>query len=143
MVENRGTTMRSPGHASLIDVLDRVLDKGIVIDAWGLAGIALITVDAKVYVPDWSECLLPDPPPAHSAAVGIWRPQIVTAVGNCLAWRHRSDGNPRRAGIGATPVIGATVDRKKFYSSLPLNSKTSSKPLCHPWQVGQIPRCCH
>ncbi|PYO44922.1 MAG: hypothetical protein DMD84_29710 [Candidatus Rokuibacteriota bacterium] len=25
---------RAPGHSSLIDVLDRVLDKGIVIDAW-------------------------------------------------------------------------------------------------------------
>jgi len=25
---------RSPGGTSLIDVLDRVLDKGIVIDAW-------------------------------------------------------------------------------------------------------------
>ncbi len=33
---------RAPGGASLIDVLDRVLDKGIVIDAWvrvSLAGI--------------------------------------------------------------------------------------------------------
>lgn len=44
------------GHArttSLVDVLDRVLDKGIVIDAWvsvSVAGIDLITVDARVVV---------------------------------------------------------------------------------------------
>jgi hypothetical protein len=44
---------RSPGGTSLIDVLDRVLDKGIVIDAWvriSLVGIDLIAVEARVVV---------------------------------------------------------------------------------------------
>jgi len=44
---------RVSGGASLIDVLDRVLDKGIVIDAWvriSLVGIDLITVEARVVV---------------------------------------------------------------------------------------------
>jgi gas vesicle structural protein len=44
---------RAPGGTSLIDVLDRVLDKGIVIDAWvriSLVGIDLITVEARVVV---------------------------------------------------------------------------------------------
>jgi hypothetical protein len=44
---------RSSGGSSLIDVLDRVLDKGIVIDAWvrvSLVGIDLITVEARVVV---------------------------------------------------------------------------------------------
>src|SRR5437660_10171034 len=44
---------RAPGGSSLIDVLDRVLDKGIVIDAWvriSLVGIELITVEARVVV---------------------------------------------------------------------------------------------
>lgn len=44
---------RSPGGTSLIDVLDRVLDKGIVIDAWvrvSLVGIDLITVEARIVV---------------------------------------------------------------------------------------------
>jgi len=44
---------RSSGGTSLIDVLDRVLDKGIVIDAWvrvSLVGIDLITVEARVVV---------------------------------------------------------------------------------------------
>src|SRR3989442_10043367 len=44
---------RTSGGTSLIDVLDRVLDKGIVIDAWVnvmLVGIDLVTVDARVVV---------------------------------------------------------------------------------------------
>ena len=44
---------RSTGGTSIIDVLDRVLDKGIVIDAWvrvSLVGIDLITVEARVVV---------------------------------------------------------------------------------------------
>ena len=44
---------RAAGGTSLIDVLDRVLDKGIVIDAWvrvSLVGIDLITIEARVVV---------------------------------------------------------------------------------------------
>jgi hypothetical protein len=39
--------------ASVVDVLDRVLDKGIVIDAWvkvSVAGLDLVTVQARVVV---------------------------------------------------------------------------------------------
>lgn len=42
-----------PARTSTIDVLDRVLDKGIVIDAWlrvSVAGINLITLQARVLV---------------------------------------------------------------------------------------------
>ena len=41
------------GRPSLIDVLDRVLDKGIVIEGWGrvsVAGIDLIGIDGWVVV---------------------------------------------------------------------------------------------
>ena len=44
---------RDETSASLIDVLDRVLDKGIVIDAWvvlSLVGINLVTVEARIVV---------------------------------------------------------------------------------------------
>ena len=44
---------RTPGGTSLINVLDRILDKGIVIDAWvriSLVGIDLITIEARVVV---------------------------------------------------------------------------------------------
>lgn len=41
------------GRGNLLDVLDRVLDKGIVIDGWGrvsVAGIDLIGIEAWVVV---------------------------------------------------------------------------------------------
>jgi len=44
---------RASGSSSLIDVLDRVLDKGIVIDAWvrvSVVGIELVTVGARLVV---------------------------------------------------------------------------------------------
>jgi gas vesicle structural protein len=42
---------RVAGTANIIDVLDRVLDKGIVIDPWvsvSVVGIELVTVQARV-----------------------------------------------------------------------------------------------
>jgi hypothetical protein len=47
------SVQREASSTSLIDVLDRVLDKGIVIDAWirvSLVGIDLVTVEARVVV---------------------------------------------------------------------------------------------
>lgn len=44
---------RDVGRAPLIDVLDRILDKGIVIDAWihlSLVGIDFLTVEARVVI---------------------------------------------------------------------------------------------
>ncbi len=44
---------RPATSTSVIDVLDHVLDKGIVIDAWvrvSLVGIDLITVEARIVV---------------------------------------------------------------------------------------------
>ena len=46
---------RAEGRASLIDVLDRVLDKGIVVDAWARVatdGIDLRRMQARVEVMD-------------------------------------------------------------------------------------------
>jgi gas vesicle structural protein len=71
---------RAPSGSSLIDVLDRVLDKGIVIDAWvrvSLVGIDLVTVEARVVVASIDTYL------KYSEAVGITapvsRPREVTA----------------------------------------------------------------
>ena len=62
---------RAAGGASLIDVLDRILDKGIVIDAWvriSLVGIDLITVEARVVVASIDTYL------KYAEAVGITSP---------------------------------------------------------------------
>lgn len=70
---------RVSGGSSLIDVLDRVLDKGIVIDAWvriSLVGIDLITVEARVVVASIDTYI------KYADAVGmtgiVARPQIGT-----------------------------------------------------------------
>jgi gas vesicle structural protein len=72
---------RTPGGSSLIDVLDRVLDKGIVIDAYvrvSLVGIDLVTVEARVVVASIETYL------KYSEAVGIAgpiaRPRELTPV---------------------------------------------------------------
>jgi len=44
---------QTPDVSSLAEVLDRVLDKGIVVDAWArlsLVGIELLTIEARVVV---------------------------------------------------------------------------------------------
>lgn len=71
---------RVSGGSSLIDVLDRVLDKGIVIDAWvriSLVGIDLITVEARVVVASIDTYL------KYADAVGlvglVSRPQLAAA----------------------------------------------------------------
>ena len=43
----------TPDASSLAEVLDRILDKGIVVDAWvriSLVGIEILTVEARVVV---------------------------------------------------------------------------------------------
>src|SRR5262244_3843922 len=58
---------RTPSGSSLIDVLDRVLDKGIVIDAWvrvSIVGIDLVTIEARVVVASIDTYL------EYSAAIG-------------------------------------------------------------------------
>jgi hypothetical protein len=44
---------KSMASSSLVEVIDRILDKGIVLDAWvriSLLGIELLTVDARVVI---------------------------------------------------------------------------------------------
>lgn len=68
---------RHSGGTSLIDVLDRVLDKGIVIDAWvriSLVGIDLITVEARVVVASIDTYL------KYAEAIGITAPVSRPAI---------------------------------------------------------------
>jgi hypothetical protein len=68
---------RATGGTSLIDVLDRVLDKGIVIDAWvrvSLVGIDLITVEARVVVASIDTYI------KYSVAVGTVMPASRPAI---------------------------------------------------------------
>ena len=96
---------RSAGGSSLIDVLDRVLDKGIVIDAWvrvSLVGIDLITVEARVVVASIDTYL------KYSEAVGqsvpVARPALESRpydelVAENQALRAELKGNKRHAAL--------------------------------------------
>lgn len=100
---------RAPGGTSLIDVLDRVLDKGIVIDAWvrvSLVGIDLITVEARVVVASIDTYL------KYSEAVGqvtpVSRPQAaeLAAHQNVIA-----ENAALRAELAATKSSRVTAPR--------------------------------
>jgi len=44
---------KTMGSSSLVEVIDRVLDKGIVIDAWvrvSLVGIELLAIEARIVI---------------------------------------------------------------------------------------------
>jgi gas vesicle structural protein len=100
---------RQQGGTSLIDVLDRVLDKGIVIDAWvrvSLVGIDLITVEARVVVASIDTYL------KYSEAVGqvapISRPQgELNAHDNLL-----KENTALRAELAATKIARTAAARK-------------------------------
>jgi len=91
---------RASGGTSLIDVLDRVLDKGIVVDAWvriSLVGIDLITVEARIVVASIDTYL------KYAEAVGLTpavsRPALAPSpevVGERMPSRTRSETDKER-----------------------------------------------
>jgi|SRR5438105_15843487 len=104
---------RTVGGTSLIDVLDRVLDKGIVIDAWvrvSLVGIDLITVEARVVVASietylkYSEAVGQLPPVSKPAALEPARASTTVLAENAALRRQLAateGGPPRRARAAA------------------------------------------
>src|SRR2546426_2583330 len=96
---------RASGGSSPIDVFDRVLDKGIVIDAWVrlfLVGIDLITVEARVVVASITTCLQfseavgisPERSSAAMAARPSTFPASAEVASDAAATRH-DNGGPR------------------------------------------------
>ena len=89
---------RAAGGTSLIDVLDRILDKGIVIDAWirvSLVGIDLITIEARVVVASIDTYL------RYAEAVGI-TPTVSRAVGSS-GGEQLGGGGTSGAPLGTQP----------------------------------------
>ncbi len=99
---------RTVGGSSLIDVLDRVLDKGIVIDAWvrvSLVGIDLITVEARIVVASietylkYSEAVGQLPPVSKPSALEPARASETVLAENAALRRQlaeRESGKPPR-----------------------------------------------
>ena len=95
---------RAAGGTSLIDVLDRVLDKGIVIDAWvrvSLVGIDLITVEARVVVASIDTYI------KYSEAVGTVMPASRPAVDSKTHEAVLAENQALRAQLGAAAPDGA------------------------------------
>ena len=88
---------RAPGGSSLIDVLDRILDKGIVIDAWvriSLVGIDLITVEARVVIASIDTYL------KYAEAVGITPMVARPALGPGEGSGAEGASAPTTTGVG-------------------------------------------
>ena len=102
---------RTTGGTSLIDVLDRVLDKGIVIDAWvrvSLVGIDLITVEARVVVASIETYL------KYSEAVGTITPASKpAAVDGRTSDAVLAENAALRAQIAATGCEPVTARRTR------------------------------
>ena len=107
---------RTSGGTSLIDVLDRVLDKGIVIDAWvrvSLVGIDLITVEARVVVASIDTYL------KYSEAVGTVAPVAKPALSPEAATTEAimAENVALRAGLaaaeGAVPPAPRRASRRR------------------------------
>ena len=99
---------RTTGGTSLIDVLDRVLDKGIVIDAWvrvSLVGIDLITVEARVVVASIDTYI------KYSESIGNVAPGSRPAIATEAHEAALAENEALRAQLGVT--TGAAVRRRR------------------------------
>jgi gas vesicle structural protein len=67
----------SQSSSGLVEVVDRILDKGIVIDAWvkvSLVGIEVLSVEARVVVSSVETYL------SYAEAIGLTAPAAVPAT---------------------------------------------------------------
>jgi hypothetical protein len=101
---------RAAGGTSLIDVLDRVLDKGIVIDAWvrvSLVGIDLITVEARIVVASIDTYL------KYSEAVGQSAPASRPALETKQYEEVIAENAALRAQLQSSVPAGRTPGRRR------------------------------
>jgi len=88
---------RGSTSTSVIDVLDHVLDKGIVIDAWvrvSVVGIDLLTVEIRVVVASIDTYLSR----AEAVAQAIPALPSLTTLDRGLVWPHPPTRSPRERG---------------------------------------------
>lgn len=69
---DRMAIQKSVNSSSLAEVIDRILDKGVVIDVWArvsLVGIELLTIDARIVIASVDTWL------RYAKAVGLLQPE--------------------------------------------------------------------
>lgn len=95
------TLERAPAGSSLVDVLDRVLDKGIVIDAYvrvTVVGIDLIGVEARIVVASVETYLRYSD--QISIAGGMMRPMVSDLTAELARVRSENSDLKRRLEVG-------------------------------------------
>jgi gas vesicle structural protein len=106
---------RAGAGSSLIDVLDRVLDKGIVIDAYvrvSLVGIDLVSVEARIVVASVETYL------KFAEAIGITGFASRPLMAPPAPWRHR-DG-PRHGGERRAEAQAGRAELSDHVAAAPL-----------------------
>src|SRR5256885_8280289 len=99
---------RTSTGSSLIEVLDRVLDKGIVVDAWlrlSLVGIDLVTVEARVVVASIETYRKYSDLVRHDAGVVVDRERGAQIVREVLDACNAHDADRYAAAIGDAGVV--------------------------------------
>jgi hypothetical protein len=95
---------RGSTSTSIIDVLDHILDKGIVIDAWvrlSVVGIDLITVEARVVVASIDTYL-------SRADEVAQLPQPALSLNRATVWQDSPTRSPRER-----PAVAADLRTRK------------------------------
>jgi len=83
---------KSTDSSSLAEVVDRILDKGIVIDAWvkvSLVGIELLSVEARVVIASVETYL------KYAEAIGLTASAAAPASSHASLWMPFEPGGPR------------------------------------------------
>jgi gas vesicle structural protein len=96
---------RDSTRASLIDILDRVLDKGIVVDAWvrvSVVGVDLITMEARIVVSSIETYV-------HRADAVARLPTGLTTLSRPPVPQHPPAGSP----VNVAPVAATLKARKR------------------------------
>ncbi|WP_216912297.1 gas vesicle protein GvpJ [Nocardia noduli] len=111
-------TMAKPNSSSLADVIDTILDKGLVIDAYArvsLVGIELVTIDARVVVAS-VDTYLRFAEAVNRLEISSSEPKGLTdIVGGVTegAAKHKTKGALEAAGEKVSEFLGDVQDERR------------------------------
>ncbi|MBF6228232.1 MULTISPECIES: gas vesicle protein GvpJ [Nocardia] len=114
-------TMARPNSSSLADVIDTILDKGLVIDAFArvsLVGIELVTIDARVVVAS-VDTYLRFAEAVNRLEISTSEPKGITdIVGDVTqgAAKHKTSGALEAAGEKVMNFLGDVEDKRQTAS---------------------------
>ena len=117
-------TLARPNSSSLADVVDTILDKGLVIDAFArvsLVGIELVTIDARVVVAS-VDTYLRFAEAVNRLEISTSEPKGLTElVGDVTegAAKHKTKGALEAAGEKVKDFLGDVEDKRQTASRSP------------------------